>query len=479
MTYQELVEAVERTAGGLHARGLRRGDVAALCSSNRVEFAVAFLATARLGAATTLVNPSFTEPEMARQLADSDSVVAFASPEVVEKVRAAGGGRLREIYVFGAADGAVSFASLSAGGPAREIDVNPDEVVALPYSSGTSGTPKGVQLTHRNLVAMQMQMLPVEGTRPGDVVIAVLPFFHIYGLSVILVLGLYRGATIVVFERFRMDAFLTAIDRHRATRLPLVPPLILRLAREPSLDRFDLSSVRTVISGAAPLPAEVGRELGQRLGCFVKQGYGMTELSPGGHMHPEDGNTPPEGSVGLLHPNTECRLVDPVTGVDVGPGETGEIWYRGPQVMAGYLGRPEDTAAILSSDGWLRTGDIGRIDAEGYLYVVDRLKEMIKFKGFQVAPAELEALLLTHPSIADAAVIPSPDEEAGEVPKALVVLAPGAVATDTDIMEFVAARVAHYKQVRAVELVEEIPRSPSGKILRRLLVERERARGEE
>jgi len=331
-------------------------------------------------------------------------------------------------------------------------------------------------LTHRNLVAMQLQMEPVEGTGPDDVVIAVLPFFHIYGLSVILLLGLYRGATIVIFERFNMDAFLEAIVRYRVTRLPLVPPLILRLAREPRLDEFDLSSVRTVISGAAPLPPEVGHHLAQRLRCFIKQGYGMTELSPGGHMHPEDRGAPPSGSVGLLHPNTECRLVDPVTGADVAPDEAGEIWYRGPQVMAGYVGKAAETAAILSADGWLRTGDIGRIDAEGYLYVVDRIKELIKYKGFQVAPAELEAVLLTHPAVADAAVVPRPDVDAGEVPKAFIVTAAGAVVAAEQLMEFVAERVAHYKQIRAVEFVDEIPKSPSGKILRRILVERERAR---
>jgi acyl-CoA synthetase (AMP-forming)/AMP-acid ligase II len=317
-------------------------------------------------------------------------------------------------------------------------------------------------LTHRNLVAMQLLMGPVEGTTEEDVTAACLPFFHIYGFSVILALGLYRGATLVVFPRFEMESFLAAVERYRITRLPLVPPLLLRLAREPRVSAYDTSSVRVIVSGAAPLAPALAAEVSRRFGCLVKQGYGLTELSPGSHMHPEDRGTPPPGSVGLLHPNTECRLVH------------GEIWIRGPQVMKGYLNQPAATAAMITEDGWLRTGDVGRVDADGYLYVVDRLKELIKYKGFQVAPAELEALLLTHSGIADAAVIPRLDPEAGEVPKAFVVRAPGAEITAAEVIAFVAERVAGYKKVRAVEFVAEIPKSPSGKILRRVLVERER-----
>jgi acyl-CoA synthetase (AMP-forming)/AMP-acid ligase II len=469
-TYAELAAAVDRLAAGLHRAGLARGEVAAICMPNRAEFATVFLAVARLGAAATTVNPNLTEAEMARQLGDAGAVVAFTTPELAERVRAAGGARLREVFTV---DRLPEDAS-----PPPEVAIDPArDVVALPYSSGTTGAPKGVMLSHRNLVAMQRQMEPVEGTRPDDVVIAVLPFFHIYGLSVILLLTLYRGAALVVFPRFEMEAFLAAVERHRVTRLPLVPPLILRLAGEPRLDDFDLGSVRTVISGAAPLAPDLAERLSARLGgCLVKQGYGMTELSPGGHMHPEDRPAPPN-TVGLLHPSTECRLVDPLTGADAATGEPGEIWYRGPQVMLGYLGRPEETAAMITPDGWLRTGDVGRIDGDGQLMVVDRIKELIKYKGFQVAPAELEALLLTHPDVADAAVVPRPDAEAGEVPKAFVVRRPGAAVDAAGLEAFVAERVAGHKRVRAVEFVDEIPRSPSGKILRRVLVERERGAG--
>lgn len=475
-TFVELVRRVERTAAGLQERGFRKGDVALLCTPNCSEFAIAFLAVALAGGATTPMSPSFTEGEMAAQIADSGAVLAFVAPELAVQVERAGKGRLRALFCFGETDLAPTVRSLESAGPVPVVEIDPSEdVVVLPYSSGTTGTPKGVMLTHRNLVAIQAQMGPVEATTSADVVIAVLPFFHIYGLSVILLLALCRGATLVVFPRFEMESFLAAVERFRVTRLPLVPPLLLRLARDARVADFDLSSVRTVISGAAPLAPEIAAEVAARLGCLVKQGYGMTELSPGGHMHPEDRGAAPPGSVGLAHPNTETRLVDPATGLDVDEGEPGEIWYRGPQVMKGYLGKPTETAAAISPEGWLRTGDIGRIDSEGRLYVVDRLKELIKYNGYQVAPAELEALLLTHEGIADVAVIPLANTESGEIPKAFVIPRAGAHLTEDGVMQFVAERVAHYKKVRAVEFVDDIPRSPTGKILRRVLVERERA----
>jgi acyl-CoA synthetase (AMP-forming)/AMP-acid ligase II len=472
-TYAELAGAVDGAAAGLHALGFRQGEMAAICAPTGVEFPIALFAVARLGGAVTTVNPASTTAEIARQLADSGAVLAFASPDLAERVREAGGGRLRHVVRLGDE----SFAALTrTAGPHPRVAIDAArDVVAVPYSSGTTGVPKGVMLTHRNLVAMLLAMHPVEGTTDRDVVIAALPFFHIYGLSVILCLCLHRGATLVVLPRFDMARFLAAIERWRVTRLPLVPPLALRLSRDPMVDRYDVRSVRVAVSGAAPLPPEVARALSERLGCLVKQGYGMTELSPSSHMHPEDEGPPPPGTVGVLHANTECRLVDPVTLRDVAEGERGEIWVRGPQVMKGYLNRPDATAEIITADGWLQTGDIGTMDAAGYLSVVDRLKELIKYNAFQVAPAELEALLLTHPAVADAAVVPRPDAEAGEIPKAFVVMAAGAPAvTAEDLMTFVAERVASYKRVREVEFVDEIPRSPSGKILRRVLVERDR-----
>jgi len=322
-------------------------------------------------------------------------------------------------------------------------------------------------LTHRNLVANLVQVERHLVMDDHEVMMAVLPFFHIYGMQIIMNDGLSRGATLVTMPRFDLVQYLSLIQEHRATRLFVVPPMVLALARQPIVDDYDLSSVRTLFSGAAPLGAELAEEAHRRIGARAMQGYGMTEMSPVSHACRFDDDRP--GSIGILAASTEARVVDPATGEDLGVGEDGEIWVRGPQVMPGYLNNPEATASTIDPEGWLHTGDIGHVDAEGYWYVVDRLKELIKVKGFQVAPAELEALLLTHPAVADCAVVGIPDEEAGEIPKAFVALIPGAECSAAAIQEFVAGHVAHYKQVRVVEFVDAIPKSPSGKILRRML----------
>jgi acyl-CoA synthetase (AMP-forming)/AMP-acid ligase II len=327
-------------------------------------------------------------------------------------------------------------------------------------------------LTHRNLVANLLQTDLLQPLGDRDVTIAVLPFFHIYGMTVMLNRGLANGATIVTLERFEMEPFLELVQRYRATRLFLVPPLILALAKSPLVDRFDLSSVQSIMVGAAPLDAGLAQRCATRVGCAVIQGYGLTETSPVSHLSPLDRNKP--GAVGPLVANTEALIVDLATGQPVGPGERGEIWVRGPQVMKGYFGQAAATADAFAGDGWFRTGDIAFVDEDGYFTIVDRAKELIKYKGFQVPPAELEALLLLHPAVADAAVIGLPDEEAGEIPKAYVVLK-GAV-TAGELIAYVAERVAPYKKIRMIEVIDQIPKSASGKILRRVLVERERSR---
>jgi len=325
-----------------------------------------------------------------------------------------------------------------------------------------------VMLSHRSLVANLVQAGPVHAFSPDDVVIAVLPFFHIYGLSVIMNQGLLAGATLVTMPRFDLEQFLDLLERHRVTRALVVPPIALALARHPAVSGRDLSALAHIGCGAAPLAAEIAREVKTRIGCSVTQGYGMTETSPVTHLVGPGATAGKPGSVGPPLPGTECRLVDPGTGVDVVPGERGELWIRGPQVMLGYLGNPAATAAMLDADGWLHTGDVAVVDEEGWFTIVDRVKELIKYKGFQVAPAELEAILITHPLIADCAVIGIPDEEAGELPKAFVVPADDALNPD-EVIGFVAGQVAPHKRIRAIELVETIPKSPSGKILRRLL----------
>ncbi len=478
LTYGQLAAAVERVAAGLAARGFGKGEVFAIYSPNLPEYAVAFHGVARIGGVVTTANPLMTAEELRRQLADSGARFLLTIPQLLERAKAAAEGtKVEEIFVFGEAEGATPFAALlRAEGPAPEVEIDPaEDLVALPYSSGTTGLPKGVMLTHRNLVANVAQTDGIEEIREEDVLIGILPFFHIYGMMVILNAGLYHGATVVTLPRFDLEGFLKTLQDYGVTRAHLVPPIILALAKHPIVDRFSLK-LRMVISGAAPLSEGVARACMERIGAQVKQGYGLTETSPVTHVNPDDPARIKLGSVGPLVANTEARIVDPATGEDLGPNQHGEIWIRGPQVMKGYLNNPEATAATLVEGEWLRTGDIGYVDEDGYFYVVDRLKELIKYKGYQVPPAELEAVLLSHPAVADAAVIPSPDPEAGEVPKAFVVRK-GEV-TAEELMAYVAERVAPYKKVRRVEFVDQIPKSASGKILRRILVEEERKKAQ-
>jgi len=278
---------------------------------------------------------------------------------------------------------------------------------------------------------------------------------------------LAAGATIITVPRFDLEQVLSIIQEHRVTRFFAVPPIVLAFAKHPLVDQYDLSSLRQVFSGAAPLSAELAAEAAARIDCEVVQGYGMTEMSPVSHLTLMGGFKP--GTCGVTVPNAQCRIVDPVTGEDKPVGGEGELWVRGPMVMKGYLNNSAATAATIDADGWLHTGDVGVIDADGHLTIVDRVKELIKFKGFQVAPAELEALLLTHPAVADAAVIGIPDEEAGEIPRAFVVLKPGQELLAADLTEFTRAHVATYKVIHDVVFTDVIPKSASGKILRRVL----------
>lgn len=477
MTYGELADSIRRVAASLHQRGFKKGDVFAIYSPNVPEYAIAFHAVAVLGGIVTTMNPLYTVEEVVTQCNDCRAKYLMTVPMFLDKAREAQKlTQLEEIFTLGQGEGATPFAELmNSDGIFPEVPINPKEdVVVLPYSSGTTGLPKGVMLTHYNLVANVCQGNGIIGFDENDVMIGILPFFHIYGMVVVMSGLLWLGATVVTMPMFELETFLKVLQDYKVTRAALVPPIVLALAKHPSVDKYDLSSLKLIMSGAAPLSAELQAAAAKRLNCVVLQGYGLTETSPVTHVMPSDPDKIKPGSVGPSIRNTEVRIVDPATGRDLDVRQEGEVLIRGPQVMLGYLNRPDATAETIDSDGWLHTGDLGYVDEDGYLYVVDRLKELIKYKGQQVAPAELEGLLLTHPAIADAAVIPVPDEEAGEIPKAYVVLKPNHHLTEQEVMDFVAGHVAPQKKIRRVEFVNLIPKSPSGKILRRVLVQRER-----
>ncbi|MET9372779.1 4-coumarate--CoA ligase family protein [Streptomyces sp. NPDC002992] len=478
-TYAQVDAFHRRVAAGLAEAGVRKGDVLALHSPNTVLFPIAFYAATRAGASVTTVHPLSTPEEFAKQLRDSSARWIVTVSPLLAAARAAAelAGGIEEIFLCDTGEDCRSLQSfLASTAPEPAVDIDPDEdVAALPYSSGTTGVPKGVMLTHTSIATNLAQLEPFIPMGPGDRILAVLPFFHIYGLTALMNAPLRQGATVVVLPRFELDQFLAAIEKHRINGLYVAPPIVLALAKHPAVADHDLSSLEYIVSAAAPLDAALAEACSARLKLPpVRQAYGMTELSPGTHVVPLDAVNPPPGAVGKLLPSTEMRILsldDPAR--DVEPGQEGEVAIRGPQVMKGYLGRPDATAAMIDADGWVHTGDIGRVDENGWLFVVDRVKELIKYKGFQVAPAELEALLLTHEGIADAAVIGVHDEDGAEIPKAFVVRQPSAADLSAeDVMTYVAGKVAPYKKIRRVEFIDGVPRAASGKILRRELRDR-------
>jgi acyl-CoA synthetase (AMP-forming)/AMP-acid ligase II len=484
LSYADLHIQVGQAATGLAARGFRKGDVLAIYCPNVPEYAVVFNAVAQLGGINTTINPLYTARELLNQLNDASARFLVTTPLFLDKaLEAVIESSVEEIFVLGEATGATPFSDLlGVGDSPPDVTINPrDDLVVLPYSSGTTGLPKGVMLTHHNLVANLCQFHGFESQprlEENDIVLAVLPFFHIYGMVVVMKLALAHGATVVTMPRFDMADFLALIQRYRITTLPMVPPMVLGLAKSPLVDQYDLSSLRTLFCGAAPLGAELSIEAGNRVGCPVVQGYGMTEASPVTHLSPKNAKNGKPGSIGKVIPMTEVRIVDVDSGADQGPNAEGELWIRGPQIMRGYLNQATATADSIDENGWYRTGDIGYADEDGFFYIVDRVKELIKYKGLQVSPAELEALLLTHPEIIDAAVIPILDEEAGELPKAYVVTRTGDLDNEplaAQIMAFMAELVSPHKRIRVIEFCSEIPKSASGKILRRVLVEQTRS----
>jgi acyl-CoA synthetase (AMP-forming)/AMP-acid ligase II len=476
-TFGEMLAAIDAFAGALAARGIGVGDVVGLLAPNSPAFAIAFHGVLRAGATATTVNALFTAKDIAKQLTDSKAKLLLTVTALLAQSKEA-------VAAAGLADEALVV--LDGGGLGDAVSAAPDvtfdpatHIAALPYSSGTTADPKGVMLTHRNLAANVAQIRPVQGMTHHDRILAVLPFFHIYGMTVLLNAALHARARLVIMGSFDLEEFLGNIAKHRCTFAFIAPPVAVALAKHPLVERYDLSSLRGIMSGAAPLDEELGRAVTERLGCALVQGYGMSELSPVSHVTPFDGGrelvgaTAPLSSCGWTVPNAVSKIVDSETGTEIDPpasglSDTGELWFKGPNVMAGYLNNEKATRETVDDDGFLHTGDVARVDASGCVYIVDRLKELIKYKGYQVPPAELEAVLLSHPQIADAAVIGVTDVDSGEeVPKAFVVKQSGSELAETDVIEFVAEHVAPYKKVRQVAFIDAIPKSASGKILRK------------
>jgi acyl-CoA synthetase (AMP-forming)/AMP-acid ligase II len=480
LTFNQLKEFTDKIAASLAERGIGTGDVVGMFIPNTPYYPAVFHGVLRANAIVTSANSLYTAGELAHQLADSGAKLLFTVSMFLDRAQAAADevGLPKEAVI--PLDGAEGYASLldllgTTAEPPAQV-VGPTDTAVLPYSSGTTGRAKGVILTHRNLVANLAQFGALTNVHSGSVIMAVLPFFHIYGMTVMMNNGIFKRATVVTLPRFDLTDFLRVIAEKKVTYVYIAPPIAVALAKHPVVDEYDLSSIEIIFSGAAPLDAELGHAVAKRLNTKVRQGYGMTELSPVSHSMREEDDDADLNSVGVSLPNIECKLVDPESGVEVGPGERGELLVKGPNVMSGYLNNPEATAVTLDDEGYLHTGDVAVVTPDGVFTIVDRVKELIKYKGYQVPPAELEALLLTNDKIADAAVIGVIDAEGEEVPKAFVVRQPSATdLSEDEVMSFVAERIAPHKKVRVVEFIEAIPKSASGKILRKDLRARETA----
>jgi len=485
-TFRELHDHASRFAIALANRGVAKDDLVGILAPNCVEFEIAFFGILKAGAIVTTINSGYREREITAQLNASGTRLLIVHRSLIEmaELAAKDAPNLRHtIVIQEGADDAASFWGLiaNASGSDPHVDVDPaNDLAALPFSSGTTGLSKGVMLTHANLQSdlhlLQERVDEETVIREDDVVLVHLPLFHIYGMTVLMLAAVYSGATQVLMGRFDMAEFLGLIAEHRVSALYSVPPVGLGLSLTPLIDDYDISAIRYAMFGAAPMSGELQMRIAERLGTKVIQGYGLTETSPVTHMDLTDARAKP-GSIGPPLAGTEQRVVDMETGTqDLPPGELGELLIRGPQVMKGYYNEPEATAAAIDADGWFHTGDLVKADADGYVYVLDRKKELIKYSGFQVPPAELEGILLEHPAVADAAVIGKANIQSGEIPKAFVVKKEGAEVTADELMEYVSAQVATFKRVREVEFIDAIPKNASGKLLRRVLVEQERAK---
>ena len=480
-SYSELESSTTKLSSALNRMGMQKGDVLSIVAPNRPEYSILFFATLASGGIVSTCNPTYTVDELVYQFKNSGAKFVATVPEILPTVQtAAEQVGVENIIVVDDTEqstpGLISYRSLLEDTGSRfnpaSVDAKND-IAVLPYSSGTTGLPKGVMLTHYNVTANLLQLENPELfplSQENTCLLGLLPFFHIYGMVVILFSSLFAGSRCITLPNFESELFLSTIEKYKINCLHLVPPLVLFLAKHPSVDKYDISCIDSIMSGAAPLGGDTVKSAHERVGCrLIRQGYGLTETSPVTHVMPNSLGMSKPSSIGVLLSNEECKSVDSESGEALPIGKEGEILIRGPNVMKGYLNNPEANAATLTPDGWFHTGDMGYFDEDGCFYITDRLKELIKVKGLQVAPAELEATLLTHPKVGDAAVIGVPHEWQGEAPKAFIVKKDQSV-TEKELIDFIASKLAVHKHlVGGVEFIEAVPKSASGKILRRTL----------
>jgi long-chain acyl-CoA synthetase len=506
MSYRELDTATDKFATALDSLGVKKGDKVALYLPNIPQFVIAYYGIIRIGAVETAISPLYRGREVEHQLSDSEAetlvvldalypvaekvldktkvkrVIVTSLKEYMPSVKAFLGSLLKKIpsHTVERKSNVYFFQELlsqnQASPPKVEIDPKED-LVALQYTGGTTGTSKGAMLTHMNLVSNAVTCAAwLRGTEGEETFLTVLPLFHIYGMTTGMNAPIYLAGKMVILPNFDAVATLKAIEKNRVTAFCGAPTMYSVLLAHPDMSKHDLKSVRFCISGSAPLPPEVQRKWMDATSGVLVEGYGLTESSPVTHCNPLDKSlkTVKIGSIGLPWPDTDAKIMDMETGDrELAVGETGELVVRGPQVMKGYWKMDEETAAVLR-DGWLYTGDVGKVDEDGYFYITDRKKDLIKYKGYSVYPREVEDVIYEHPAVKLCAVVGKPDRVAGEIPKAFIVLKDGATASEEEIRRFVNEKVAPYKAVRELEFRKELPMTLVGKVLRRVLQEEER-----
>ncbi len=471
LTYRELGHHVDRIGAWFTDHGYRRGDTVAIWAPNLAPWVTTSIGAMAAGCTVTGVSPLATDPEARQHLTTAKArALAVFAPFAPRALALAADGVVEDVIVLGdPCSGAIGVGELVGWrGASPDVEaVDETSIAMLPFSSGTTGAPKGVRLTHRSLVTMLRQLTPTVGPTRDDVVLALPPFPHIMGSVLTMLLPLSAGATVVTTAKFDPDRFIPSITEHGITIIVAPPSLASLLAHHPAADPEALATVRLIAFGGAPLSAQAETAVADRHPqALVGQGWGMTELAVGATTS-RVGQPVRHGAAGKLLPNTELRVEHPESGADLDVDQVGELLVRGPQVMVGYLDHDDATAATVDIDGWVHTGDLGRIDADGWVWVVDRIKDLIKVKGYQVAPAELEAVLVQHPSVRDAAVIRhAVDDE--ERPIALVV--PAGEVDTAALRTWFAQEVAPYKRIDDIRIVDDLPRNPSGKLLRRHLI---------